>query len=242
LSDLRLVRDGKELPFLIDRPSIWRDLVPAVQPAPDPKRPALSRWAIKLPVSGLPISRIACTADSPLFQREMRLWEEVTDERGDKYPRDLGHATWQRTPQGAAHDFVIILDTQPSGDTVYLETDNGDNPPIVLRDFRCYYPVVRVIFKAPVDVAKPLCLYYGNPNTVAPQYDLSLVGPAFLRAEKSTATAGSEEPTGTAETSNDNKQFTGHGTIIFWGALGVVVVALLLVMAKLLPKEITKPE
>jgi len=47
----------------------------------------------------LPIARLACVSSSPLFERNMRLWEEVTDERGEKLPRELGRAAWKQTPE-----------------------------------------------------------------------------------------------------------------------------------------------
>jgi hypothetical protein len=37
----------------------------------------------------------------------MRLWEEVTDERGDKFASDLGRATWDQTPDAPKRDLVI---------------------------------------------------------------------------------------------------------------------------------------
>jgi hypothetical protein len=43
---------------------------------------------------------------------------------------------------------VIELNARPQSDTLFLETDNGDNPAIELRDFRSHYPVTRLVFKA----------------------------------------------------------------------------------------------
>ncbi len=57
--------------------------MPAVTSANDVKDPKLSRWIIKLPQSGLPITRLACVAPTPLFDRSLSLYEELTDERGD---------------------------------------------------------------------------------------------------------------------------------------------------------------
>src|SRR5213076_504792 len=129
----------------------------------------------------------------PLFHREMRVWEEVTEERGDKFPRELGHAAWDQVPTKATRELVIQLDAQPQGDTLFLETDNGDNPAIELREFRCYYPVTRVVFKAAPDSTQPVWLYYGNREASAPHYDLSLVAGELLRADRSTVISGGEE-------------------------------------------------
>jgi len=234
--DLRVLRDGQQLPFLVERPSISRDIALNASPAIDPKRPALSRLSFKLPRTGIPFSRLACTSPSPLFQRDFRMWEEITDERGNKYPRELGRATWQQTPGHARHDFVIAFDQEPVGDAFFLETDNGDNPAIELRDFRAYYPVTRIIFKATPDASKPVWIYYGNPDASAPRYDLNLVGHELLRAEKSTALTGAEEPAGTAAAKAVHEEPADRGGFLFWGALALVVAVLLAFISRLLPK------
>lgn len=235
--DVRLVCDGKQLPFLFERPSISRDMALNASPVIDPKKPARSLWSLKLPHPGLPITRLACTTGSPLFQRDMRLWEEITDERGDKYPHELGHATWRQTPDHTAHEFDIQFDQAPAGDTLFLETDNGDNPAIDLHGFRCFYPLTRIVFKAVPDSTKPLWLYYGNPDAPTPHYDLSLVATELPRAEKNTAIAGAEEPVKASGVTGVNEAQGIPGGPIFWCVLGVVVIVLLVFVARLLPKQ-----
>lgn len=234
-SDLRLVRAGQQIPFLLDRPSISRTLALNVASVVVPKRPTLSRWSLKLPQAGLPITRLGCGSPSPLFQREMRLWEERTTPHGEKYPRELGCATWRQTPGTPPRELAIELAQSPQTDTLFLETDNGDNPAMELRDFRCYYPVTRMVFKAARDPAQPLWLYYGNREASTPRYDLSLISAQLLRAEKSAATAGAEEPTKAAPTTK-GEQATEPGGILFWCVLAGVVVALLVIVSRLLPK------
>jgi hypothetical protein len=126
--DIRIVRGEYQLPFLFERTSLSRPISLNAAAANDPKKPALSRWSLKLPQPGLPITRLVCTSSSPLFHRQMRLWEEVTDERGDKFASELGRATWDQTPNSPKRDLVIELNARPKSDTLFLETDNGDNP------------------------------------------------------------------------------------------------------------------
>lgn len=237
---LRLVRAGQQLPYLTDRPSISRAIAVNALPVVDPKNPARSRWSIKLPHAALPVTRLACVSRSELFQRDMRLWEEIADERGEKTPRELGRATWKQTPGHAIREFILEIDQTPLTDTLFLETDNGDNTAIELGDFRCYYPVVRLIFKAAPDAANPLWLYYGNGEVSAPRYDLSLVANEILRAEKATATAGGEEATRGAGSRHGADETQDRGGILFWGVLAVVVLALLVLIARLLPKAEVK--
>jgi len=163
------------------------------------------------------------------------LWEEVTDERGDKFASELGRATWDQTPDSPKRDLVVELNTRPQSDTLFLETDNGDNPSIELRDFRGYYPITRVVFKATPDPAQPVCLYYGNVDAITPRYDLTLVAGELLKAERSTVAAGAEENL-SPKPSFAGQTLTGSTRYIFWGALALAVIVLLVIMSHFLPK------
>jgi hypothetical protein len=69
---------------------------------------------------------------------------------------------------------------------------------------------------------------------------LSLVAGELLAADKSTAKLADEEQL--KKTSWAESQTPGSGGIIFWGILAVVVVGLLFVIARLLPKSSTPTE
>jgi hypothetical protein len=230
--DLRLVRAGKQVPFIIERTSLSRALAPTVNPVADPKEPKLSRWLVKLTLAGVPISRLSCTARTPLFERQMSIYEEVADERGTKYRRPLGTATWVSTPHRAGRDFVVGLDSPPRSDTLYLETDNGDNPPVDFEKFRVFYAATRLVFKAQGE--GEFFLYYGNPRVGPPRYDLSLVAGQLLAAAKSTA--GLEAEQQLKGPSWRESHAAGKGGVVFWGILALVVVVLFAIIARLLPK------
>ncbi len=234
--DIRIVHGEYQLPFIFQRTSVSRPISLNATAANDPKKPAFSRWSIKLPQPGVPITRLVCTSSSPLFRRQMRLWEEVTDERGDKFAAELGRATWDQTPNSPKRDLVIELNARPKTDTLFLETDNGDNPAIELRDFRGFYPVRRAVFKATTDPAQPVWVYYGNPDATAPHYDLTLVAGELLKAERSSITAGAEENL-SPKPSVAGQTLSGSSRYIFWGALALVVIVLLAIMSRFLPKE-----
>jgi Protein of unknown function (DUF3999) len=234
--DIRIVRGEYQLPFIFERTSLSRPISLSAAAANDPKKPAVSRWALKLPQPGLPITRVVCTSSSPLFHRQIQLWQEVTDERGDKFSSELGRTTWDQTPDAPKRDLVIELNARPKSDTLFFETDNGDNPAIELRDFRGYYPATRIIFKATPDPAQPVWLYYDNPDATAPRYDLTLVAGELLKAERSTVAIGAEENL-SPKPSFAGQTLAGSTRYIFWGALALVVIVLLAIMSRFLPKQ-----
>jgi len=233
--DLRVVVEDRQLPFLLERPSISRSLALASGTADDPKKQTLSRWSLKLPQAGIPITRITCVADSALFEREMLLWEETADDRGDKFHRELGHAAWKKVPGGTAQEFAIHLNVAPRSGTLFLETDNGDNPAIKLRDFRGHYPVSRVVFTAASDSTQPIWIYYGNPDAASPRYDVALIADQLLRAERAPAALGQPQNMH-SKTERIIRTLSGSSLYIFWGVLAIVVIALLLLISRLLPK------
>jgi hypothetical protein len=231
-SDLRLLREGKQLPYILETTSISRALTPTVTTTSDTKDPHITRWIIKLPRVGLPVTRLTCTARTPLFQRDLLLYEELSDDRGDKYSRSLGGVTWVQTPNQTSKQFVLTLHGSPTSDTLVLETHNGDNPQIELEAFQAFYPATRVLFKA--QPADELLLYYGNPQAAAPRYDLSLVAGQLLAADQAEASLAAEQQ---LKKSWGEGHRPGQGGVVFWGILAVVVLALLIIISRLLPQS-----
>ena len=233
--DLRVMRSGRQIPYLIERTSIQRAIALQAAPANDPKRPRTSRWSFALPKTGLPLTRLVCASATPLFERELRLSEEVPDERGGKFARELGRASWQHTPDHPTREIAIEFSSAPVTSTLLLETDNADNPPIDLANPRTFHPVTRLVFKTASEAHEPLELFYGNDRAEAPRYDLRLVAAQLLGAEKRIATLGSEAPVA-KQPHRESETLTGNGGIAFWIALALVVAGLLVVLARMLPR------
>ena len=232
-ADLRVLHGSNQVPCIIQNTSISRVLTPAVTSTNAPGNPKLSRWIIKLPCAGLPLTRLACVARTPLFERSPSLYEQLTDARGDAYRRTLGGATWTQTPERQSKEFVLTLEGVLQGDTLFLETENGDNPPVALEKFQMFYPATRILFKAKSD--DELFLYYGNPRVAPPRYDLSLVADQLLAAGKNVASLSAEEQL--KKSSWNENHMSGRGGVCFWGILAMVVVVLLLIISRLLPKS-----
>ena len=230
LSDLRLVAAGRQLPFILERAGFTRALSLEASRGDDPKRPRLGRWILRLPQPGLPITQLSCETKATLFQRDARVSEEIADRRGDRYPRLLGSASWVRRPNNKSIRLSVVLSAPPQTDTLLLEVDHGDNPPIELEKFQVSFPVTRVLFKAPPGERVELC--YGNAKAIAPAYDLDLVASQILTAAKSEATLADADPDGPGQP----RLLSRNPSLIFFGVLALVVIGLVLVITRLLPK------
>lgn len=231
--DLRLARDGRQIPFLLERTSITRSFAPVIEKTDDPKRPTVSRWRIRLPHPALPVTQLSCETDAPFFKRDVSVTEQVPDERGNAYTVTRASGAWTRTLEQRKEKLVLSL-SPPAGDVLMLEIENGDNPPLALKNFTLRHPVTRMIFKTGSDAAP--FLYYGNPQASRPRYDIDLVARQLLAAEKARATLGQDEPSKKSRWA-DAGDLGGKAGWIFWVVLGVVVVALLFVISRLLPKN-----
>ncbi len=233
LADLRMMRGATQVPFLRDPGAVQRAVAADVGVINDPKQARLSRWQITLPHPGLPLTRLTCDSPDTLFQRQMLLFEEVGDERGARYRRSLGQATWARTPGQVPTPLELELIGRPESATLILETDNGDNPPLKLDQFEVTAAVPRLVFTLGTPAAD-LFLYYGNPRARPPSYDLSLVARELQTAEKATATLRAAEQLQPGAWRN--RGAGGLGSPILWVVLALVAGGLVALIVGLLPK------
>ena len=230
-ADLRVVREGNQIPYVLEQPALARSLTLAPVATPDPKRPSVSVWQLRLPQAGAPLRRLVLASATPLFSREFRIYEKLSTPEGHAYEATLASGNWSRMPEpGVPETRIFDLTDRLRTDTLWIETDNGDNPAIALGTVQAVYPVVRLIFK--VADTGGFELIYDNPAANTPRYDLSLVAVKLLTSSRQVA----ELATGEQNFAPWNP-FPGlKRGYVFWGALVFVVVVLLGVVAKLLPK------
>ncbi|MDD2707488.1 MAG: hypothetical protein PHV34_05705 [Verrucomicrobiae bacterium] len=238
LGDLRLIRDGRQIPYVVERTGLTRDFAPQTAPMDDPKHPRNSCWRITLPLPSAPVTGLSCKTRKPgVFQRRVSVWEERRDERGIGRRVDLGSGTWSRRPGEGNGMLWLPFATPPVGDILVLVVENGDNPALELDDFRLWHPVMRLVFKAGEGL--PLFLHYGSREASTPQYDIALAAPFLLTAEKNKCFLGKEESTGKRgkdPVSPANETSSG-ASWWFWAVLAAVVAALLAAIARLAPKN-----
>lgn len=230
LHDLRVVRAGRQVPFLLNKPGAQRETNVSFTEAPDATKPTWSQWDVTLPFDGFPASELVLDTSTLLFERQIEVIEHRSTVHG-RVSRTLGTAAWGRTPGQAARPLVLGLYQRPETGLIQIRTDNGDNAPLRLVSVRVLHPVARLLFR--VSDTTPVDLCYGHPRAPYARYDLELVRREFKSATKVAATLGGAE------------KFPGHreepgkrgaGGPWLWGALALVVGALLWVVAKLLPK------
>jgi hypothetical protein len=229
--DLRLLRGGNQIPYILEQPSLARSLNVIPDEEPDPKRASFSIWKLRLPKAELPLRSIALTSATPLFQRQFRVFEKIKAQDGGTYDNVLSSGEWSRTPQpGVPETRVFELQGRVQTDTIWIEADNGDNPAIALGTAQVAYPVVRLVFKAAQ--GDGFTLAYENIGANAPRYDLGLVAGRLLTSNRNVAHLGTVV-LGTPA----RNPFAGiNGGYVFWAALALVVIVLLVLVAKLLPK------
>lgn len=230
-ADLRLIRAGNQIPYVLEQPELARSLTLAPVPVADAKRPTVSRWRLDLPHAGLPLRRLVLTTATPLFERQFRIFESVARPEGGTRENTLATGSWSRTPEpGVPETRIFELTGRVQSDTLWIETDNGDNPPLALGTVQANHPVVRLVFKtAETDGFE---LAFGNPAANAPRYDLGLLAARLLTSSRQPARLTADAGTVIAR-----DMFGGFNTVyVFWGVLSLVVVVLLVVVARLLPK------
>ena len=172
--DLRVLHAGNQIPYVLELPGLARSVDLAPVAAPDPKRPSVSVWQLHLPYAGAPLRRLTLSSASPLFSRDIRVYEKLRTPEGRAYENVLATGSWSRTPDpGVPETHSFDLSDRLRTDTLWIETDNGDNPPLALGAVTAIYPVVRLVYK--VAETDGYALVYGHRSTGAPRYDLRLV-------------------------------------------------------------------
>lgn len=234
-ADIRLMQAGKQLPYVIERSDLSRDLIFSPVEDPDPKRPTVTRWKFPFPQPRLPLRQMIIHSPTKLFDRKIRVYEILKNELGEPYERTITTVTWVRTPDGKPQPLTIEMKGRMQTSSLWMETDNGDNPPIIFQRLQAFIPAVRMLCQT--SGTEPIDMVYGNPAATAPRYDVSLISNLFLNAARTPAKLGSVQtiiPT-------PNPLQNAPSGVILWAVLAVVVVLLLILVAKLLPKPNNTP-
>jgi len=233
LSDLRLMHDNRQIPYIVEDQPIRRSFKPGFRQRDDGSQQQVSLWTISLPHRGAPIVSLTLTSATPYFKRSVRLWERGPDESRNGFT--FSSTTWTRTLENGEGTLTLLLQRRPKGQELILEIQNGDNPPLDLREPTAIYAARRILFSTPPGTN--VFLYYGHDKAPAPRYDLELLSPRLVNASKSDAVLGEEQRLRADPLA---VRVQGSMKTIFWLTLGFVVAGLLFAILFLLPKA--KPE
>ena len=229
-SDIRLISEGRQVLYITDHSRLFVPVDVSARVVPVPNKPRLTRWQLTLPMGGLPLTRIRCEAASALFDRNLRIWDEREERGVEPRERELGRARWIRTPDSTRRQFDIELPGSPAATTLWLETDNGDNAALELKTFQAFVPGIQLLFQSQTSNRVELC--YGKADADRPSYDLNLIAPRVVAAVKHEALVGGTglDP-GPAPTRGSLSV-----SVIFYGVLAAVVIGLVFVISRLVPK------
>ena len=230
LADLRLIQNGRQIPFLLSPSKGQRSIRPEVIGAADAKRPTVSIWNVTMPRAGLPVASLTADSKTPLFERNFVAAMKQEPPHSARMTH-IGSGRWVKSSLNDNSQLAMHIQASRLPETFVLETDNGDNPPIELHDVQVIYDVTEVVAKI-VEEA-PVHLYYGNRAAGAPRYDLQLLRQELLAASPIIVTVGDEEtlkPGTWSESSTPSA-----GSPLLWIVLAAVVIVLLVIMAKMLP-------
>ncbi len=236
LGDLRIVdAAGRQVPYILDlraEPD-WLALgAVARQPAQDGDAPGSTRYAIRLPYTTLPRTRLVLTTPVRVFERTVHLWQappagrgRTPDGNGDGGAREVAVAIWRHADPATSAP-PLVLDLPAAGGACQLTLDEGDNAPLPLDPPRLQLPAYQLRYVQPAGGS--LRLFYGAPDLAAPRYDLSLSSAALLARTAPEATL-LPEPHAADVPDADRAPRT-----VFWVALAVAVAILLGLLARLL--------
>jgi hypothetical protein len=230
LDDVRIVTsDGHQVPFLIERLDEPLSVkLPVPERLTSRRDPASrSRYRVRLPYAGLPASRLVLHTDARVFERRVSL--EVLpsaedDARARAGPITIASTTWrQPDPERVAPALTLELPPLRVAE-LSLVIDEGDNAALPIRDASLLLPAYRLRFFR--DSRGSLTLLYGRSDLGPPRYDLALLAARVLGAPAQDVVPGSER---------EVSGVTGVApTVVFWCALALAVLALLVLIARLL--------
>lgn len=228
LGDLRLVSDGRQIPFLLvsdPQPALVERLA-ALTPLATSERVS----AVELGESGAPgWSEVLVQADAAPLDRRVRLVGSRGRGPDGEERRTSGAWTAWTCSLPAPLPCVLSLrpPSMPAGTRWRLEIEDGDDAPLPAVTVELYRRVDRLRF--PVPVADPLFLLAGHPALQAPRFDLAHRADQVLAAPAATARARALQPPAPDADSR-------LGRALWLLALAAAVAALLWILARVLAR------
>ncbi len=142
--------------------------------------PGRSRYRLRLPAAGLPISALEVGVRSGNVLREARVLESRLS-AGRLVPFELGAATLRRAErEDAAAAEMTISVAPPAEAELELVVEDAGNPPLELASVTVLFEGLPFVYFESPDGA-PLAARYGARALERPRYDLEAARPAVTR-------------------------------------------------------------
>ena len=241
-ADVRVLDAGnRQLPFLVERRDEPLSIALKIAPVKDPQAPELkssgsrsrSIYAVTLPHASLPAGKLVVETSARVFQRTARIGIEHLADRNRRDPwfETRMAETWRHADEGTpAQALTFSLDSSAETD-LRLVIDEGDNAPLPITAVKLLLPSYRLRFYASSEGREAIRLVYGRNDLQPAQYDLALLAPRVMgspASEVSTAAPSAAAPSAA-------NSFVSPRT--FWVVLGIAVLVLLALIARLLKAQ-----
>ncbi|MEQ1502095.1 MAG: hypothetical protein ABMB14_07680 [Myxococcota bacterium] len=178
LGDLRLVADGRQIPFVaVQDPN---DVAVDGVTLDRTERGSDTRLEVAVPTAGTWVSRLAIASPAALFTREVTVGVPGAGGR----VQVLRMVQWTGNARSAP---LVIELAQPIGDRLIVTVANGDDPPLPVDGVTVYRAAWDLVATLPPGGAE---LLYGGPTVDAPNYDLAMLTTPLLRRTIGEATVG----------------------------------------------------
>ena len=236
-ADLRLLNpDGRQVPYLVEHASEPLSLDLTIEPLAT--RPvtlesdrARSVYRVRLPLEGLPPSRLVLSSSARVFARRVIVGIEHPPDRRNRDPRfeTLATSNWAHADQESPAPALTLPLRRLDVADVLISIEEGDNSPLPLDSARLLLPAYRLRLFREGNAA--LRLAYGRDDLSPPEYDLALLAPQLLGSAATEVVPGAEQA---AVPSSPTVLMSPQ---IFWGVLIVSVLVLVALVVRLVRKS-----
>lgn len=149
--------------------------------------PTETRWKVGLPARNVFLDRLEVTVSDPLFQRGVRaVVRRPIDPTGAEsaVTEDvLGTATLSRWPNPGGPALAVLsisIGRTVSERELELVVADGDNPRLTVTGVRAQTVPARLVFFS--ETGEAVVLAVGNPQAVAPRYDVERMQSGWIKA------------------------------------------------------------
>jgi hypothetical protein len=233
IADVRIARaDGRQVPYIVERleEPLRLDLPGLELTRSENDVRSRTQYRLRFPYDSLPASRLVLTTGARVFRRQLRVEvvrpPQLHDGRRGSWRDVVSSASWTHADESTpALPLTMHLPAMHSAEA-YLVVEEGDNSRLPIGAPTLLLPTYRLRFyRERADEA--LTLLYGNARLLPPTYDIALLAPELVGAAAVEVAPGGESAGAAAAVGRIPQA-------VFWVVLGVAVLAMIGLIARLL--------